>query len=589
MARIELDVLISLASYLQGQKRTIRCLIYDGVLVEAEPKQTDPALYTDMLRGAEAHVLAETRCSITLAIKSMKSSYVEKLKDVPYCLVDDDYATGKFVNLYGKENMMYVQGSTHIFNKSTGLWEDSDRTLRVAVHAHKEQLVFGWGKSMQNYAGCASDINKMLSLVSNHIDVNDNFYKDTLDSSKGKLLFANGIYNFDSDEFTPGFDHCVVFVGRIDRDFDRNGTPKAKAHITKMIWTDPYTAQQIKDGVPMCEQIALARALFGDYRARKAYILVGNTGIGKGVKATALENNCGSFVGTFDINPNNPNNGADAAKQLSWLKQIVDKRIALSREARTNTVLCGMLLKQVSSGGDTITLRTNHKDESKHINRSTLFMMCNDVPKIQPCDDAVQDRIGGVFDMQVEFKEKPNPFRPYHEKPRDPSLKDKLTKPEYQYAFLSTLLDAYHEYKRAAHVIPTSVSAGVNEWVTNECGLENLLAEVCDSHLDAHTMQPDQGKYVLFDELYQMLVVDGVGPRHNKMCMSKTKLGKQLSLLGYSCDTRYVGGKKVRVRLGLSLKLEQSSTSAPEELGDAHYFKRQLCACCREHIHPGSA
>jgi phage/plasmid-associated DNA primase len=299
---------------------------------------------------------------------------------------------------------------------------------------------------------------------------------------------------------------------------------------------------------------------------------------GKGVKAVALENSCGSFVGTFDNFNNinnfvhNPNNGADAAKQLSWLKQIVDKRIELSSEARTNMVLCGMLLKQVSSGGDTITLRTNHKDESKHINRSTLFMMCNDVPKIQPCDDAVQDMIGGVFDMQVEFKEKPNPFRPDHEKPRDPSLKDKLTKPEYQNAFLSTLLDAYQEYRHAAHVIPASVSAGVQEWVTNECGLENLLAEVCEAHLDVHTMQPDQGTYVPFDELYQMLVVDEVGPRHNKVCMSKTKLGKQLTLLGYPCDTRSVGGKKVRVRLGSSLKHEQSSTSAQEELGDARYF-----------------
>jgi hypothetical protein len=116
------------------------------------------------------------------------------------------------------------------------------------------------------------------------------------------------------------------------------------------------------------------------------------------------------------------------------------------------------------------------------------------------------------------------------------------------------------------------VSAGVQEWVTNECGLENLLAEVCEAHLDVHTMQPDHGTYVPFDELYQMLVVDGVGPRHNKVCMSKTKLGKQLTLLGYPCDTRSVGGKKVRVRLGLSLKHEQSSTSAQEELGDARYF-----------------
>jgi phage/plasmid-associated DNA primase len=288
----------------------------------------------------------------------------------------------------------------------------------------------------------------------------------------------------------------------------------------------------------------------------KAYILVGNTGTGKGVKTTALEKSCGSFVGTFDINNfvHNPNNGADAAKQLSWLKKIVHTRIALSSEARANMVLCGMLLKMVVSGGDTITLRTNHKDEIHLTNRSTLFMMCNGVPKIQPCDDAVQDRIGGVFDMQVEFKEKPNHFRPDHEKPRDPGLKDMLNRPEYQAAFLSTLFDAYQQYKHTTHSIPASVSSAIQEWVTNDCGLGSLLAEMCESHLDTSTRQPEHGTFVPFDDLFKAQVVDGVGPQRNKVCMTKTKLGKQLTLLGYPSDTKLVAGKKARVRLGLSLR-----------------------------------
>jgi hypothetical protein len=332
MTKIELDVLISIAAYLQSQKRTIRCLIYDGLLVEVAPGQDDPAMYADLLRGAEANVLAETRCSINLAIKPMKSCYVEQLKEVPRCLVDDDYAAGRFVSLYGKENMVYVQGSTHIYNKTTWLWEDSERTLRAAVHAHKEQLVLQVGRNKLNYGGCATNINKMLSLVHNYIDVSDDFYTEHLDSSRGKLLFADGIYDFNTDSFTPSFDNQAVFAGRIARNFDRNGTAEAKQHVTKLMWEDPYTSQQIKDGVPLCEQIALARALYGDYRARKAYILVGNTGTGKGLKAKALEMSCGSFVGNFNINNfvHNPNNGADQAKQLSWLKQIVDKRIALS-------------------------------------------------------------------------------------------------------------------------------------------------------------------------------------------------------------------------------------------------------------------
>jgi hypothetical protein len=118
---------------------------------------------------------------------------VERLKDVPRCLVDDDYAAGMFVSMYGKENMVYVLGSTHIYNKATCLWEDSERTLRAAVHAHKEQLVFQVGRNKLDYGGCATNINKMLSLVPNYIGVGDDFYTEHLDNSRVKLLFADGI------------------------------------------------------------------------------------------------------------------------------------------------------------------------------------------------------------------------------------------------------------------------------------------------------------------------------------------------------------------------------------------------------------
>ena len=199
-------------------------------------------------------------------------------------------------------------------------------------------------------------------------------------------------------------------------------------------------------------------------------------------------------------------------------------------------------------------------------------MMCNDVPKIQPCDDAVQDRIGGVFDMQVEFKDQPNFFRPDHEKPRDLSLKDTMNKPEYLAAFRSILLDAYQQYKQTAHTIPASVSRGIHEWVSSDCGLESLLAEVCESQLDPRTMQPLQDTYVPFNDLYQALVVDGVGPKRNKVSMTKTKLGRQLALLGYQCDTRLVGGKKVRVRLGLTIRQGHNTTCTLEEYGGTGGF-----------------
>lgn len=114
MSKIEMDVLISIAAYLQGCNRTVRCLIYDGLLVQLLPGETQHGLDASLLSGAEAHVLAETGCSITLASKPMQSCYTDRLKNLPRCLVDDDHAAGRFVSLYGKEHLMYIHIYTYM-------------------------------------------------------------------------------------------------------------------------------------------------------------------------------------------------------------------------------------------------------------------------------------------------------------------------------------------------------------------------------------------------------------------------------------------------------------------------------------------
>lgn len=554
MTKIELDLLMQVAGYIQAQERTVRCLIYDGLLVESTGMDTD----TTLLRGAEEFVLKNTACNLKLSIKPMLSSFTDTLKDVSLCPIDDSYAAGFFVDLYGAENLVLAQGDVHVFDKATGMWDSTPHSLNAAVHVHRHEMLLQGPRGLANYGGDATNIRKMLSLVPNFITRNDNFFIDNLDSSVGKLLFADGVYDFDSDTFAPGFDSHTVFTGRIDRAYDRHGSLEARAELERVLWQDPYTQQQRDDGVPLCKKIALGRALYGDYRSRKAYIVVGDTGTGKGVEAAALQKSAGSFVGSFDINNfvYNPNSGADQAKQLSWLKGIVDKRIAISSEARSNTTLCGMLVKQVVSGGDTITIRTNYKDEMTCINRSTLFMMCNDVPKISPCDDAVQDRIGGVFEYSVRFLDHPNPANAELEKARDDTLKGKLNRPEYQAAYLSSLLDAFQAYRASSHVIPASVSQAIEEWVCNDSSLQSLLEEACEVHRDPATNTALQDCFVPCDNLYQALVIEGVGPGRSRVCMSKVKLGKQLNLLGYPSGTRQLNGRNTRVRYGLTLRGE---------------------------------
>lgn len=559
MTHKELEVLIEIAAAFFRRGHTVRTLQYDGVHVA---KPLTGVIDDEVLRQVQADVLAATNCSIQLKIKDMPSCFTEQLADAPdgEQLVDDDFAAEHFVKAYGSDLFIFSEGTTYIFDKRTGMWTDSERAMLAAVHAHKEQLVFFVGADcIANYGGDLVRVRKLISMIPNHIEEDDTFFMTSLDTSTCNLLYQDGIYDFNTDTFTEGFDPKVVFTGRINRPFNRNLDPAIKKEVEKMLFEDPYTQQQIKDGVPLFEKVAYARALAGDYMARKFYILVGSTGTGKGVRTLALRRSCGSYAAEFNINNfvYNPNNGADEAKQLSWMMKLVDKRLALSNEARSQVSLCGVLLKQFVSGGDTLTLRCNHQNEQERVNRATLFMFCNDVPTIQPCDDAVLDRAGGVIEMQVQFTAQPNPFRPDFEKPMVKDVKQKFNSPEYQDATVSLLLDAYKQYRIAnqVHHTPPCVTTAIKKWVAGD-GLESLLQLEFDTYLDGQG-RADPTKCVAFDELDQVLRLEGVVPERKKVLMTKTKLAHELTRLGYVTDTRRLlgrGQKAQKVRCGLQRK-----------------------------------
>lgn len=74
-------------------------------------------------------------------------------------------------------------------------------------------------------------------------------------------------------------------------------------------------------------------------------------------------------------------------------------------------------------------------------------------------------------------------------------------------------------------------------------------------------MQPQalENHFVPFDERFQCLVVEGVGQERRKVCMTKTKLGRQLEVLGFQNQVKKVNGKPIRVRVGLAKKTVQAN------------------------------
>lgn len=160
--------------------------------------------------------------------------------------------------------------------------------------------------------------------------------------------------------------------------------------------------------------------------------------------------------------------------------------------------------------------------------------------------------------MQVQFTARPNPFRPDFEKPMAKDIKQKFNSLEYQDATVSLLLDAYRQYRVAnqVHHTPACVTEAVKKWVAVD-GLESLLQLEFDTYLDGQG-RADPSKFVAFDELDQVLRLEGVGPEKKKVMMTKKKLAHELTRLGYSKDTQRLPGrgqKTYKVRCGLQRKV----------------------------------
>eukprot|EP00775_Hariotina_reticulata_P000652 gene652-946_t len=250
MSRVEVDLLLSIACFLVDQGRTIRCLIYDGLLVELDHEMFDEGhrctVNSALLEAAEAHVLAETGCAITLACKPMCSSFDSHT-------IDDAYAASVFARVYGKDNLKYVHGVTHCFDKTRGQWRSGESAFLAAACQHRPSLLFKDPNNKRQPISYGGDVSRVLSMmkeVHTFVDNDDQFFLRNLDSSRGKLLFKDGIYDFDTYTFTYEFDNQVVFVGRIDFEFDRCEGSEAKAEIMKVMWQDPYTHKQLQDRVP---------------------------------------------------------------------------------------------------------------------------------------------------------------------------------------------------------------------------------------------------------------------------------------------------------------------------------------------------
>ena len=534
----ERKVLLAMDRALAKRGRSLDVLIHDGGLVRKKEGETE--FPSRILKEVETDLKTETGYSIRLAVKPMETTIEREGGEdglIPAdVLVDDSYAAKTFVSLM--EGKIVLDGCVWVFDDNTGIWTSEDNSLHRKMVEFGEKLVFRqmgpMGPKVFNYSGDVAHQDRLRRSLPAVLPDRRGYFFDRIETSVNHLLFADGIYNFETHTFTKGFDPAIIFFGAVPRPFPAERNEEAIEFVRTKFFRDPFKNPAVGDALIHF----LARGVAGHYEAKKVVVAYGPENSTKGSLTKHLETTFGKgLIGTFHGDSLLMRTGdVEATKSLSWVKKFCDKRIAYSSEISISKEkpkpINGNLLKSLSGGGDTITLRTNHKDEEEVVNKALTFVFVNDLPDISPVDGSIRDRL---VTIPYSYSFVDEPTLPY-QRARDHTISAVLKTDMYRDATVWLLVDAIKSWNGKPYVLPEECSALKND-LAPMSDIQELLAEEYDL-----TGNPED--WVATEELVSYL-------RSKKVDGSDRKIGDKLTQIGLETTVRREGRRTVRGRVGI--------------------------------------
>jgi hypothetical protein len=426
---------------------------------------------------------------------------------------NDLEASIKVFELY--PHWKYCKGELYAFDDKTGMWSNDKSIHDSIVIKFKEHLYVAnldpSGKAdvskTKSYGNTECLRNKIYSSLKT-LCHDDNWINEKQYSSLGKLLFKNGYFDSAEGTFFDKFNPDILFFCQIPHNFEAfsDGDKEYMEVVKQKLFYNPLGKSQADFLI-----INLSRGLMGDMMKRFMMGL-GGTNCGKSIMTTAISLACGSYVGSFNAeNLAYRNSSEDEGKSMRWAMLLKDKRLIFSNEMKTKTVINGNMVKKLSSGGDKLIGRTHGKEETEFITQFLTVCFANDLPKIEPYDDAVDNRLKYVS-FKKEFVEKPsNEF----ELLKDPEIEQAIRTLRFQRVLVGLFIQTYMDIKEnGIPEEPIEVVIAKDEWAGDDANpLEKILNEF--------TITNDKDDYVESSTIQDYLV-------KNKIDMTMKKFGQLL-------------------------------------------------------------
>ncbi len=344
--------------------------------------------------------------------------------------VDDDIYVGDRLeaqeNLFkhvDKEMFKYCQGVLYSFDTETGLYLDSDIGCKHVLKKYKEYFKHydSFHKKTVNFYNNIKFLNEIVSYIK-IAALDDHWLDRTNDSSRFYLLYKDGIWDMKKRIFIKGFNSNIVFHYKINHNF-----PIYNKQYVDDAWLYLYSLS--KDPIPMI--YILHRAICADPDLKHFIFGPGDSNCGKSSFVLALQSIFGDYVGSFTAELlSYTKSSADEAAKMRPFYLLRYKRIVCSNEINMDLVLNGNAIKKTSSGGDGMIGRLHCGNETTFYPHFTIFTLLNDVPKIEPFDDGVNNR-SEVLSFDYVFPLVWTEDMPLNYCPRDLTFKDRIKTPEF--------------------------------------------------------------------------------------------------------------------------------------------------------------
>ena len=530
---IENRCLQHMVKYFERKGYKVGSLCFDGLLVEKKEDE-DENIMREHLEKCMEYVSNKEGYRISLEIKEMDETL--DLPEFGNIVESDREVQEKLFVLENKDYFKTCNNELYVFDDRTGMYEKGKQGMdNLNYYILKHEKYFNIETSTNPKTSKLKSYGKDKHLLSNvsvfvrTVSKDNKWLERAENSSRGYLLFSNGIYNMKTGEFREGFDHNIVFFGSIPHKFNERNEDDIEyaKNISFGLLLDDYQ--------PLL--VAFARALSGiNGKSKEFYFCPGKSNAGKSKLMQMFQTVFGQdYIRDFDasyLSVKSKNDSKDEAASMRWAYLARHARIIFSNEIRMNKI-DGNIIKKIASGGDNMVGREHGGNEQAFKPHFTAFCMLNDIPQIDPLDQAVYNRL-----RYCEFNKifVANPQNPGELK-ADDDLDDKIQSDRFVNGFTHLVLDAYKYYLE--HGQPEFDETAKERWTIDDMQKDNVEVFI------NNTYEITNNK----DDIVPVASVNEFKKAHAREIgkISPTRFREILENMGAVQELTRIEGKKARV------------------------------------------